>query len=165
MPNSSSTIIQYCYIYTISLYKSTKKADRKPILGNLSSILLIIYLKSFLDTFWTDDAQVSNFAFTSVNFTWKKCPIHPWFLDTDFWFLIIMRTRLAPRSLGWVSKFLTSPYPFDIPKTIIELAPPLLRSHLSNSKYPLCYWSNSHVCFCGSFYAYFVQKKLIGNQK
>jgi len=76
MPKCSTTTIQYCYIFTIFLYKTTKKADRKPILGNLSAILLIIYLKSFLDTFWTDNAQVSNFTFTSVNFTWKKCPIH-----------------------------------------------------------------------------------------
>ena len=35
--------------------------------------------------------QVSNFTFSSVNLIWKKCPIHPEFLDTDFlivWFLI-----------------------------------------------------------------------------
>ena len=39
--------------------------------------------------------QVSNFTFSSVNLIWKKCPIHPEFLDTDC--LIITSVELAPR--------------------------------------------------------------------
>ena len=81
--------------------------------------------------------QVSNFTFPSVNLIWKKCPIRIEFLDTDFWF----------------------------PKNVRKAGAPLLCVQFYNINYPLCYWSIFLVCFYSSFYEYFVQKKLIGNQK
>ena len=57
------------------------------------------------------------------------------------------------------------PLPFWYPKNYCVTVASLLHSYLSNSKYPLCYWSIILVCFYSNFYEYFVQKKLIGNQR
>ena len=50
--------------------------------------------------------QVSTLPVTSVNLIWKKCPIHPEFLDTDFWlFDYHMKKIAAPLFYNSVQNF------------------------------------------------------------
>ena len=95
-----------------------------------------------------------------LNYTMTKCPIRIEFLDTDFWLFDYHGNETgAPLCVKNVQIYVLS-LPFWYPKNYCGTDAPLLRVHFSNIKHPLCYWSIIHVCFCSSFYEYFVQKNL-----